>query len=88
MYFYCGFMLAVIRITEPFVYKSLKYRLKKLFGIKKGKKVKQGKKGYEALSLCQFTHSAMNIEFTSLILVGINKFMEDVPLLMDHSEIG
>ena len=51
-------MLAVIRITEPFVYNSFKQKLKKLFGIKKDKKGKKGKKGlkgkkgYEALSLC------------------------------------
>ena len=58
MYFFCAFMLAVIRITEPFVYNSFKQKLKKLFGIKKDKKGKKGKKGlkgkkgYEALSLC------------------------------------
>ena len=72
-------MLAVVRFTEPYVYNCFRLELVKLGICKRKKSVKKIKKGYEASSLCDFTHSAMNIEFVYLILISINNFMEELP---------
>ena len=87
IYFSCGFLLGYVRITEPFVFNCFKNEINRLMKNKKAKR-KNKKKGYDSLSLCQFTHSAMNVEFTYIILVGINKFMEDLPCeMMGHNQI-
>ena len=61
-----GIILAVIRIAEPYVWKTLKTEIQKSFKCLKSKKQK-----FESESLDSFLNSCMNIEYVYLILVGI-----------------
>ena len=65
-----GFPLAMTRILEPYVFQVVKKDILCCFYKKKAKKYK-----YSTQSLNSFLNSAMNIEYVSLILLGINNFM-------------
>ena len=64
-----GFMLSIIRINEPFVWFTFRKQL--LCCLKKKSKLKFYKE-----SLDSFLKSAMNIEYVSIILIAINKSIE------------
>ena len=74
-------MLAVVRFSEPYVQQSFKIEIRKVLKCKKPKKKKKKKVKIENSflkdGLDQFTHSAMNIEYVYLILMGINTCMEE-----------
>ena len=79
----CGIMLAVVRFFEPFVYKTFKLEMYKIFGCSCFKKKNRRHKlikdeDHSSHTLCQFMNSAMNIEFVYIILIGINNFMEGI----------
>jgi hypothetical protein len=71
VYILAGIPMAIIRITEPYVWSHLKKDLRKV-GCFKTKKDADKKKKYSTESLATFINSAMNIEFVYIILLGIN----------------
>lgn len=76
-----GFLMAIIRISDPFVYKELQYQFSLLINKKKDRslsnneKKKKRKVDLSKESLCSFLNSSLNVEYVYLILVGIQKFM-------------
>lgn len=74
--FSLGIFLAAIRIVEPYVLKNFKQDML----CKRRSKIVRldlNKMQFSKESLCSFLNSAVNIEFVYLILVGINKFMDN-----------
>lgn len=67
-----GLFLAMIRLSEPYVWKHFGQDMKHLFK----RKSNQQKVKFSSEPLCAFANSAMNIEFVYLILLGINNFMD------------
>ena len=61
-----GFIMALTRLSEPYVFDQIK----QLF------KVRSKNTKFSEESLCQFVNSVMNIEFVYLILIGINNFYD------------
>lgn len=75
-----GIILALIRLSEPFVYNHFKRDVKKFFSKffkKKDNMVEEKEEKFSNEPLCAFANSAMNIEFVYLILLGINNFMDN-----------
>lgn len=70
---FCCISMSYIRLQEPYVLQTLKQFLRSLccFQRCKPKESKKPKVKFGDESLCNFLNSAMNIEFVSLILVGI-----------------
>ena len=74
-------LVAIIRLIEPHVFSTLRYELKSLCSLQKieredkEKEKKRRKKELSNEALCTFVNSAMNVEYVSLILLGINEFM-------------
>lgn len=68
-------------MLEPHVFLTFKYELKALFSFHKiekeerEKERKRRKREFSNEALCTFVNSAMNVEYVSLILLGINEFM-------------
>ena len=73
-----GVPIAIIRISEPFVYQEFKAMIQKFFCCTKKRAEK--KLEFSDESLCSFMNSAANIEFVYLILLGINNFMENLSI--------
>lgn len=75
--FSIGIFLAAIRIWEPYVLKNIKFSFKSETKIEKSKRDYMNRLQFSKESLCSFMNSVVNIEFVYIILVGINKFMEN-----------
>ena len=75
--FSLGIFLAAIRLLEPYVMinfkKDISFRRTETIS----KRIDSNKVQFSKESLCSFLNSAVNIEFVYLILVGINKFMDN-----------
>ena len=70
-----GVLIAVIRVSEPYVWTNLKADLIQLFTCnRKGKTIERAKFSKESLD--SFLNSAMNIEYVYLILMGITTYLE------------
>jgi hypothetical protein len=67
-----GILLAMIRLSEPYVWNHFKQDFKYLFSRESSKK----KEKFSSEPLCAFANSAMNIEFVYLILLGTCNFMD------------
>lgn len=67
-----GILLAMIRLSEPYVWNHFKQDIKYLFN----RESSTSKQKFSSEPLCAFANSAMNIEFVYLILLGINNFMD------------
>ena len=65
--------MAIIRLSEPYVWNHFKQDVKYLFSRKLDGAAKQK---FSSKPLCAFANSAMNIEFVYLILLGINNFLD------------
>ena len=61
-----GIILAIIRMAEPFVWKTFKTEIQKAL-----KSLKSRNQKFENESLDSFLNSCMNIEYVYLLLVGI-----------------
>ena len=66
-----GIFLALIRLFEPYVWKTFKTEIQKLLPCLKTKKQQYSKE-----SLDSFLNSCMNIEYVYLILVGISSHID------------
>lgn len=76
-----GFFIAIVRLSEPYVFEQLK----KIF--KKTEQKKSDK--YAEESLCHFVNSVMNIEFVYLILIGIDNFFgRNIDAISNDSKIN
>ena len=75
--FSLGIFLAAIRLIEPYVLKNFKKDLSFKKTETKSRRIDSNRKQFSKESLCSFINSAVNIEFVYLILVGINKFMDN-----------
>lgn len=84
-------MLAVVRYSEPYVKESFKAEVRKVFRCKQSKKSKSKKikvkNSFLKDGLDQFTHSAMNIEYVYLILMGINTCMQEKHQQSSHQQL-
>jgi hypothetical protein len=63
-----GFLVAICRFSEPYVFEQFK----RLFKRNEACKAKK----FSEESLCNFVNSVMNIEFVYIILIGINNFYD------------
>ena len=74
-----GIFLALVRLMEPFVMREFMCKAKKLWSWLTCRKhrFKEFKLKYSEEPLCSFVNSAMNIEYVSVILLGITNLMEN-----------
>ena len=80
MYQLAGTFLALIRISEPYVFWHLKRDIyKRCFCKRKlSKKSIKNRPKFSRESLCSFANSAMAVEFVYIIILGVNAFMENM----------
>jgi len=74
-----GIILAFLRLMEPFVMQEFLRNVRKFLHWVACRRVKR--KGltlnYSKEPLCSFVNSAMNVEYVSVILLGITNLMEN-----------
>ena len=79
MFEFIGVFIAIVRISEPFVWQEFKIFIKNYIPCKQQKQKSNLRPlKFSDESLCSFMNSAANIEFVYLILLGINNFMDNI----------
>ena len=75
-----GTFLALIRVSEPYVFWHLKRDIFMTCFCKRklSKKSQKNRPKFSRESLCSFANSAMAVEFVYIIILGVNAFMENM----------